>query len=243
MLSFTRHFYLIMIAILVVVTATLPIQTVQAAYMNSQDGIGASTYADSALPERSPHVLSSRSRLAKKVLTYHVVPGDTISHIAIKVGVDVQTLVAFNQISNPNIIHPGDQLKIPSVFSDRSDSSNPVAPTSVQPLNIASAVMTMTLTAYTSGPESTGKYPGQPGYGVTSSGKIVQEGRTIAVDPKIIPIGTRVYIEGIGIRVAEDTGGAIKGNRIDVYMDNLNQARQFGVKKGIRVFVLRDVNA
>lgn len=107
-----------------------------------------------------------------------------------------------------------------------------VAPTMAKPLG------TFTLTAYTAGPESTGKSPGDPGFGITASGARVAEGVTIAVDPKVIPIGSRVYIEGIGYRTAQDTGGAIKGNRIDVYMDSVNQARIFGVKKGVRVMLV-----
>src|SRR5690606_5056518 len=86
-----------------------------------------------------------------------------------------------------------------------------------------------TLTAYTAGPESTGKNPGHPAYGITASGAHVQSGVTIAADPRVIPMGSKVYIENVGTRVVQDTGGAIKGNRIDVYIPNLSQARQFGV--------------
>jgi 3D (Asp-Asp-Asp) domain-containing protein len=62
--------------------------------------------------------------------------------------------------------------------------------------------------------------PGMNGKGITSTGTKVKQGRTIAVDPRIIPYGTRVYIEGIGYRTAEDCGGAIKGKRIDIYVDS-----------------------
>ena len=50
----------------------------------------------------------------------------------------------------------------------------------------------------------------------TATGTRPTEGRTIAVDPKVIPLGSRVWIEGLGWRIAEDTGGAIRGNKIDV---------------------------
>lgn len=55
-----------------------------------------------------------------------------------------------------------------------------------------------------------------------------KEGRTIAVDPKVIPFGTLVYIEGFGYRIAEDTGSAIKGNRIDIFMMDYNKALSLG---------------
>jgi len=55
-----------------------------------------------------------------------------------------------------------------------------------------------------------------------------KEGRTIAVDPKVIPYGSTVYIEGFGYYIAEDTGGAIKGNRIDIFMLDYNKAIKLG---------------
>ncbi|CAM4492228.1 3D domain-containing protein [Paenibacillus typhae] len=81
----------------------------------------------------------------------------------------------------------------------------------------------------------------EPGIGTkTASGTRVTEGRTIAVDPNVIPIGWWVYIEGLGFRRAEDTGGAIKGNKIDVYYDSLSHARNFG-RKSRTVYVIGPV--
>lgn len=99
----------------------------------------------------------------------------------------------------------------------------------------------VTLTAYSAGFASTGKRKGDEGYGITSSGAVVQEGRTIAVDPKVIPIGWWVYIEGIGFRRAEDTGSAVKGKKIDVYYDSEKYADRFGLKKGYTVYVIGPV--
>lgn len=96
----------------------------------------------------------------------------------------------------------------------------------------------VTLTAYTAGPESTGKDEDHPQYGITASGTKVKEGRTIAVDPKVVPMGWWVYIEGIGFRRAEDKGSAIKGNKIDVYYDSEKTAKKFGKKSGYTVYVI-----
>ena len=51
---------------------------------------------------------------------------------------------------------------------------------------------------------------------------------TVAVDPRVIPLGTELHIEGYGPAVAADTGGDIKGQRVDLYMDSYEEAIQFG---------------
>ncbi|MCQ4088947.1 ubiquitin-like domain-containing protein [Saccharibacillus sp. JS10] len=79
----------------------------------------------------------------------------------------------------------------------------------------------------------------QPGMGTrTASGTTVTEGRTIAVDPNVIPLGWWVYIEGYGYRKAEDTGSAIKGKKIDMYYDSLGTALNFGRKSGLTIYVI-----
>lgn len=99
------------------------------------------------------------------------------------------------------------------------------------------------LTAYGPGFVSTGKRPGDPGYGITATGRIAQPQHTIAVDPALIPLGSIVYIDGIGYRVAEDVGGAIKGRHIDVFFANDDQARLFGVKSHVKVYVFGHAQA
>ena len=96
----------------------------------------------------------------------------------------------------------------------------------------------VTLTAYTAHAASTGKTSDHPQYGITYSGTKATEGRTIAVDPKVIPIGWWVYIEGIGLRRAEDTGSAIKGNKIDIYFESEEYAKKFGLKRGYKVYII-----
>ncbi|MBC8536562.1 3D domain-containing protein [Feifania hominis] len=77
---------------------------------------------------------------------------------------------------------------------------------------------------------------------ITSTGKPVQVGY-VAVDPKVIPYGTRMYITypngkvAYGYAVAEDTGGGIKGNRIDLFMETSAECKAFGVRK-VRAYIL-----
>jgi uncharacterized protein YabE (DUF348 family) len=70
----------------------------------------------------------------------------------------------------------------------------------------------------------------------TATGAKVRRG-IVAVDPRVIPLGTRLYVEGYGEAVALDTGGAIKGERIDVYVPTYAEAAQWGVRN-VTVYVL-----
>ena len=83
----------------------------------------------------------------------------------------------------------------------------------------------MRVTAYTSHDE------GMDGLGITASGERVQEGRTIAADPGI-PFGTEVYIPSLGgTYIVEDRGGSIRGDRLDLYIEDLDRALEFGVQE------------
>lgn len=66
---------------------------------------------------------------------------------------------------------------------------------------------------------------------ITASGTIATQGRTIAVDPNVIPYGTKVHIEGLGAYVAEDCGSSIQGKRIDIFFDSHEEALEFGVQE------------
>ena len=65
---------------------------------------------------------------------------------------------------------------------------------------------------------------------MTSTGVVPRQGRTIAVDTKVIPYGSVVHIKGLGEFIAEDCGGAIKGNSIDIYFDVHSDTEKFGVQ-------------
>ena len=71
--------------------------------------------------------------------------------------------------------------------------------------------------------------PSQGTNNITATGKEIKKGM-VAVDPKVIPLGTRIEIKDMGIYVAEDTGGKIKGNRIDIYFNSKEEAKNFGIQ-------------
>lgn len=92
----------------------------------------------------------------------------------------------------------------------------------------------MTATAYDPGPESTGKWAD----GYTSIGMKATFG-VAAVDPKVIPMRSRLYVDGYGYAIAADVGSAIKGLRIDLCYDTRQEALNWGRKK-TKVYVLAD---
>ncbi|MCL2398805.1 MAG: 3D domain-containing protein [Defluviitaleaceae bacterium] len=96
--------------------------------------------------------------------------------------------------------------------------------------------LTMNASAYTAGFSCTGKRPGHPAYRITASGREVEHG-IVAVDPRVIPLGTRLYVEGYGFAIAADTGSGIRGYMIDLFMEDIQDARRFG-RRNITVFVL-----
>ncbi|MCP3775956.1 3D domain-containing protein [Paenibacillus sp. MZ04-78.2] len=163
-------------------------------------------------------------------VSYKVRSGDTLYRIARSFGIPLQMLLTANDIDDPGSLQTGQQLQIPS---EQAGIELPG-----EQGGIIRQVLTSTLTAYTAGVESTGKKPSHPDYGITYSGSKAEEGRTIAVDPSVIPMGSTVFIDGIGVRKAEDIGSAIRGTRIDLFMDDVKQARHFGVKKNVKVYVL-----
>lgn len=76
--------------------------------------------------------------------------------------------------------------------------------------------------------------------GITATGINLRKNphlKVIAVDPKVIPLGSKVWVEGYGVAVAADVGGAIKGNRIDVFIPNKKDAYRFG-RRTVKVRVL-----
>ncbi|MGG0231266.1 3D domain-containing protein, partial [Bacillus tropicus] len=105
--------------------------------------------------------------------------------------------------------------------------------------NIQSAKreLTVVATAYTADPSENGTYGGRVltamGHDLTANPNM----RIIAVDPKVIPLGSKVWVEGYGEAIAGDTGSAIKGNRIDVLMGSKSKAMNWG-RQTVKVKIL-----
>ncbi|MES5927264.1 cell wall-binding protein EntB [Bacillus cereus group sp. MG9] len=97
--------------------------------------------------------------------------------------------------------------------------------------------LTVVATAYTADPSENGTYGGRVltamGHDLTANPNM----RIIAVDPKVIPLGSKVWVEGYGEAIAGDTGSAIKGNRIDVLMGSKSKAMNWG-RQTVKVKVL-----
>jgi 3D (Asp-Asp-Asp) domain-containing protein len=114
---------------------------------------------------------------------------------------------------------------------------SPVSPISSTPVSRGGPVnrgktLTMVATGYDNGYASNYPYYGAPSY----SGLPLARG-IIATDPNVIPMGTRLYVEGYGEGIAADQGGAIKGNRIDLFFDSNQEAMNWGMRS-IKVTIL-----
>ncbi len=99
---------------------------------------------------------------------------------------------------------------------------------------------TVVATGYTAGEESTGKTPDHPQYGITYSGVKVKRDlySTIAADLNVFPIGTILYIPDYGYGVVADKGGAIRGNKIDLFYDTVEDVYDQWGKREIDVYII-----
>ncbi len=111
------------------------------------------------------------------------------------------------------------EQEVQAVAAEEATSAETVEATDEKGTSLGSFVVT----AYSDCEICQGKW-----VGTTATGVAPQAGVTIAVDPKVIPLGTRVYIEGVGWRIAQDTGGAVKGKRIDLFLESYQAALNWG---------------
>ncbi|MBS4207423.1 3D domain-containing protein [Bacillus sp. FJAT-50079] len=156
----------------------------------------------------------------------HIVSqGDTLWDIAIKYEVTVDDLKQWNQLTSA-LIHPGDTL----IIQNNGDLNKEEV---IQLSEEQGVEMTVTATAYTAHCKGCS--------GITATGQDLRTNpnqKVIAVDPTVIPLGSKVYVEGYGTAIAGDTGGAIKGNKIDLFIPSHEEAVAFGVKT-VKIKVLQ----
>jgi uncharacterized protein YabE (DUF348 family) len=97
-------------------------------------------------------------------------------------------------------------------------------------------------TAYTADYNCTGKGPDDPYLGITSTGARAKRNpdgySTVAVDPRVIPLGTKMWVDGYGYAIAEDIGGAIKGNKIDLYFHSSDEMWNWGARN-VNIYILK----
>ncbi|HIV74971.1 MAG TPA: LysM peptidoglycan-binding domain-containing protein [Candidatus Pseudogracilibacillus intestinigallinarum] len=164
------------------------------------------------------------------VETYTVNKGDTLTGISNTFNVTVDEIKDWNDLSSTLII-VGQELKIPTDSktnvkeSDTSKEKNTSAPAQASSSEQQGETISVTATAYTAECEGCS--------GITSTGIDLNADRNkkvIAVDPSVIPLGSKVHVEGYGNAIAGDIGGAIKGNKIDVHVPTKSDAYNWGVK-------------
>lgn len=184
---------------------------------------------------------------------YKVLVGDNLYRIALVQNVPLETLMEWNNLSDYTI-YPGQELKVSSEGTNEfivkaepveqekyvSDARVTATPVVVEtkkeieepPAAEDSKEMVVTATAYTA--YCTG-CSGTTAYGIDLRANPNQ--KVIAVDPRVIPLGTKVWVEGYGEAIAGDTGGAIKGNKIDVFIPTKESAMAWG-RKTVKIRVL-----
>lgn len=174
---------------------------------------------------------------------YIIEPNDSLFEIAAAHNVTVEQLKAWNGLSS-DLILAGETLSVSGPVKEvatvtsksqvassnnAAQASAPVAKTVQTPSASSSSssnvarTMTVEATAYTAFCAGCS--------GTTANGTNLRanpNAKVIAVDPNVIPLGTKVWVEGYGEAIAADTGGAIKGNKIDVFIPNKEGAYDWG---------------
>ncbi|WP_249336626.1 LysM peptidoglycan-binding and 3D domain-containing protein [Sporosarcina sp. Marseille-Q4063] len=185
---------------------------------------------------------------AKEAKQYTIKKGDTLYKIANMYNVSVADLMAKNNLIS-TIIYPNQKLQVDSIGSPAKTSTAKATETPAKKTAVTKASkkvdtpsrstsekatkeFTVTATAYTAYCNGCS--------GITKTGINLKQNpdlKVIAVDPSVIPLGTKVHVEGYGYAIAGDIGGAIKGNKIDVFIPTQSEALNWG-RKDVKIKIL-----
>ena len=158
--------------------------------------------------------------------THTIKSGENLSTLAKKYDTTVNELMKLNDLSSSKvqlkqvIKLPAHIKNKPAVVKKKTKKVSATHPSNVK------KTFTMTATAYTAYCKGCS--------GITKTGLNLRKYpdlKVIAVDPKVIPLGSKVWVEGYGVAIAGDTGGAIKGKKIDIFVKNKKAAYNWGRKK------------
>lgn len=161
--------------------------------------------------------------------SYTVKKGDSLYKISRIFNVSVANLQTWNNLKG-NLIHPNQKITIGSKATPAKKTVTKT-PSRSTTGNVVKE-FTVSASAYTASCNGCS--------GITKTGINLKKNpgiKVIAVDPKVIKLGTKVHVEGYGYAVAGDIGGAIKGNKIDVFIPSKSNAYKWG-RKNVKIKIL-----
>jgi 3D (Asp-Asp-Asp) domain-containing protein len=176
-------------------------------------------------------LFSSQSGAFAASGTYKVKKGDSLYKISRTYKVSVQNLKTWNHLTTDRI-SINQVLKLELASQPAAKVSKPAAKTTAA-VKPAGKVITVSASAYTLNCTKCS--------GITATGinlKKNPNAKVISVDPKVIPLGSKVYVEGYGYAVAGDKGSSIKGNKIDIFVPSKKDAINWG-RKTVKVTILK----
>lgn len=147
--------------------------------------------------------------------------GDTLSLIAKRHNVNASELQKKNKIKNANTIRVGQVLTLPAKKSAAKKTTAKKKAVKKAPAKKILKTVRVSSSAYSRAQRGMSNY--------TATGiDLRKKSKVIAVDPKVIKLGSKVYVPGYGEAIAGDTGGAIRGKKIDVHMNSVNACYNWG---------------
>ncbi|MBD2868064.1 3D domain-containing protein [Paenibacillus arenilitoris] len=198
-------------------------------------------------------VMMAAGTIEAATKTHTATDNDTLWKLSRQYGVSLDALLEANPKIDPLNVYGGLKIAIPSAANQtaigQTEAAKTVAAKSEPTVMAANGkehaykkALTVKATAYTAAASENGGWAGLDYFG-----NKLKVG-TVAVDPKMIPLGTKLYVTGYDysglpqggmIATATDVGGSIKGNRIDIYVpDSASKAMSFGIQN-VKIYILK----